>query len=142
IADLTNAHFGWFWREYLGKEWPRAANAPPIPNESEAFGDTPSWGALGLRFGIADGSETDRCQFSTATGEHLIQVQPTRFHFNWQRRERSYPRYLAVKSMFQTYFETFQRFLADAQLGRVEPNLWEVTYVNHIPQDTIRSELS
>jgi len=133
ILDFTNAHFGWFWREYLGKKWVKTSNAPPIPDQFEAFGDEPTWGALGIRFGVADGSETARCQFSTESGEHLIQAQPSRFHFNWQKREQHYPRYLAVKKEFRTHYDTFKRFLADAKLGSVQPKLWEVTYVNHIP---------
>ena len=142
IPDLTNAHFGWFWREYLGKDWTKTTNAPPIADQFETFGDEPTWGAMGIRFGITDGSETGRCQFSTATGEHLIQVQPTRFHFNWQKREPTYPQYLAVKKLFRVHFETFRRFLADAGLDEVRPNQWEVTYVNHIPQEPLWSQPS
>jgi uncharacterized protein (TIGR04255 family) len=142
IAGLTNAHLGWFWREYLGKNWPKSSNAPPIPDEFETFKDQPSWGSLGIRFGIMDGSETGRSQFSTAAGEHLVQVQPSRFHVNWQKREQKYPRYLAVKKEFWEHFNTFKRFLADAGLDEVRPNQWEVTYVNHVPQGTLWNQPS
>jgi uncharacterized protein (TIGR04255 family) len=140
ILDLSNAHFGWFWREYLGKNWTQTRNAAPIQDQVEVFGDEPTWGALGIRFGVMDGSETARCQFSIATGEHLVQVQPGHFYFNWQKREQTYPRYLAVKKEFLSHFETFKKFVADAGLGEVRPRQWEVTYLNHLPQGDLWKE--
>ena len=149
VPDLTAAHFGWFCGEYLGKDWTKTSTAPAVPDQDEGFGDEPSWGVLGIRFGVADGSEPGRCQFSIETGEHLVQVQQSHFYFNWQKRDQRYPRYLAVKKEFLSHFETFKRFVADAGLskgsegaGTVRPGQWEVTYVNHLPQGELWKQTS
>ncbi len=66
----------------------------------------------------------------------IIQVQRDRFHHNWRRLKptEEYPRYRKVFQMFQTHFDTFQKFLEEHNLGGIIPRQYEMTYVNIIPQ--------
>jgi hypothetical protein len=71
----------------------------------------------------------------------MIQVQATRFHYNWQKRGQAYPSYHEVRKDFDSCFEKFRRFVTEAKdLGELQPNQWEITYVNHIPKGELWSE--
>ena len=45
LLNFTNAHFGWFWKQYLDPSWTKAANAPPVPDQHERFGERQAKGA-------------------------------------------------------------------------------------------------
>lgn len=68
-----------------------------------------------------------------ADGCAMLQLQPDRFVFNWCRKEgREYPRYATNQPKLFEQFNRFCEFVALHNLGKVKPNLCEVTYVNHI----------
>jgi hypothetical protein len=62
----------------------------------------------------------------------MIQVQATRFLYNWQQRDAVYPSYDKMRGEFDRLFADFCRFASEAELGEVVPNQWELTYVDHI----------
>jgi uncharacterized protein (TIGR04255 family) len=64
--------------------------------------------------------------------ERLIQIQRDWFAYNWRKRGGQYGRYEEGRSNFVSYFERFERFIEDLDLGKIEPKQCEVTYVNHI----------
>lgn len=134
VAGLTAPHSGWFWREHLGKGWDGVTTAPPIPDQFERFGDEQSWQSPGfLQLQLTDGSDT-RVRFTRDQGEQMIQLQPTRLHYNWQKRAGAYPHYANVRRSFCDYFEQFGRFLSEMGMGPLAVNQWELTYIDHIPQ--------
>ncbi len=132
LGGLTAAHLGWFWKQYLGPEWDSATNATPIPDQFELFVEQ-QWQLLQpLRILLGDGTDTGRIQLSSDQGERMIQLQPTRFHYNWQKRQGIYPRYENVRKTFDEHFRAFGEFADQAGIGPLEPNQWEVIYVDHI----------
>lgn len=138
LAGLTSAHLGWFWKQFLGPEWDSALNATLIPDQFERFGEQQQWQSVGqLRILLDDGTATRRVQLSRDQGERMIQLQPSRFHYNWQNRGGVYPHYESVREAFDEQFRAFGDFAAQAGIGPLEPNQWEVTYVDHI----VRGEL-
>ena len=64
----------------------------------------------------------------------LLQVQQTRFHYNWKRRDQSYPSFHGVLTEFDKQFTRFRNFLAASGQGELCPNQWELTYVDSIPR--------
>lgn len=81
---------------------------------------------------------TNRIQISNVTQDQMIQLQNGRLHFNWVGSSGAeYPRYPSVRAEFSSVFEHFIQYARDKGLGEVQPNQWEVTYVNHIPQGTV-----
>ena len=67
-----------------------------------------------------------------------IQIQNGRLHFNWLGQGGAeYPRYETVSNEFFSHLNRFKQFLAGLDLGGFKPNQWEITYVNHIPKETV-----
>jgi hypothetical protein len=64
----------------------------------------------------------------------MIQIQDTRFTYNWQRRANCYPSYAVTKRAFDETYGLFKQFVAQRGLPAPQENQWEVVYVNHIPK--------
>lgn len=135
LLNFTSGHLGWFWRECLGREWPRVVDAPPLPNQFETFekrhGTPPMFQ---VKLGAA--TRAPRLQISNQGGDRLIQVQQTRFIYNWQKKEGEaiYPSFTGMRAEFEGLFRYFHDFAVASDLGEVVPNQWEVTYVDQIPR--------
>jgi uncharacterized protein (TIGR04255 family) len=71
-------------------------------------------------------------QFINDTDDKVIQIQNTRFLYNWRKRESVSPRFHDLYPQFISHLAGFRDFLGAASLADVEPNQWEVTYINHI----------
>ena len=133
---FSSGHFGWFWREYLGKDWPTAADAPPLVDQFERFGDQLSWGIPGIQFAI-EPITSARLQLTNAGDDRVVQVQNSRFIYNWRKRHGTYPSYHQIRPEFDTQYANFCQFVADLGLGAVAPNQWEVTYIHHVSRGTL-----
>ncbi len=74
----------------------------------------------------------------------LIQIQKDRFIQNWRKREgeQDYPNFENVINPFKDNFSTFETSLRDWEIGTIEPNQCEVTYINHIPSGIGWSDFS
>ena len=130
LQKFTDAHAGWFWKNYLDKEWHNVQVAPKIDDQFERFGDEMRWGQTGA-FRIT-GPGPERLQIIRSDEERMIQIQDTRFIYNWKKQEGSYPSYDELLPEFQRTFSQFEKFAEEAGFGSLLPNQWEVTYVNHI----------
>jgi len=133
LGALTGSQLAAFWRQ-LGGDWPEVDFAPPLEEQSERFGDLPDLSKLRLRV-----MQEPRLRIRKVSGDRMIQVQNGRFHYNWigQQRE-TYPRYAdAVRPEFLEALRGFLGFVEANDLGEVNPNQWEVTYVNHLLKGTV-----
>ncbi len=75
-----------------------------------------------------------RAWFVSVDKTNLIQIQQDRFAFNWRRiDDKEYPRYEQVIAKFEENFRVFQEFFVVEELGELELNQREITYINHIP---------
>jgi uncharacterized protein (TIGR04255 family) len=133
LVNFTVGHFGWFWKSYLGSDWPKAEDAPVLMDQFEKFGDELSWGALGVQISIS-GNPPARLQITNAAGDRVIQIQNTRFIYNWRKRQNSYPSYTKCRSEFDQFFAKFRKFVGDAGLGELNLNQWELSYIDHVPK--------
>src|SRR5437870_1771805 len=100
LVGLTNGHMGRFWCQALGPEWKRAIDAPPIADQFEAFDGPSQWLVPNFQFLMRIPTPVSRLQISTEPGDQMIQIQPTRFHYNWQKKESEYPSYRHVRAKF------------------------------------------
>jgi uncharacterized protein (TIGR04255 family) len=143
VAGLSSAHLGWYWRSVLNAdEWTSIADAPVVEDQFERFGPpVPGWFS-NLKVTLSEGPTPDRVQILNERKDRLIQVQPTRFLYNWQKQSDDYPRYEKVKPEFHGAFEGFREFLNQARLKIGELNQWEVTYVNVVPPGPLWHEPS
>ena len=74
--------------------------------------------------------ESERTQIIRDGDDRMIQIQDTRFILNWRRGPGGYPSYSKLQDEFNESFGKFNAFAGEAELGAVQPNQWEVTYIN------------
>lgn len=143
LPRFTAAHAGIFWERYLPPDYTESTHASIIEDQFERFGDDMQWGPLidhGVR--IFSGSEPDRTQISTTSGDRMVQLQRTRFHLNWRKTNGEYPSYAVLKPEFLKRFAEFRELTVDKALGELAPNLWEVAYVNHLGKGDLWQDVS
>lgn len=134
LAGLTTGHFGWYWKNTLTPEWTQSATTTSLPDQFEEFEEAGLWRASGIPFSFVPPDDPGRFQVFSADDERAIQVQRTRFFYNWRRRALPYPRHVEVRRAFLAHLAEFQGFLSLAGLGTLAPNQWEISYVNHFPK--------
>jgi uncharacterized protein (TIGR04255 family) len=137
IPGLGAGHLGAFWRE-LGGEWPNVEDAPALSPQFERFGEENALPFFaGLRLQLMPRPEV-RLQIRNSSKDRMVQVQNGRLHYNWLRQgEAEYPSYGKVKEEFDKAVARFSLFLEREQLGKFQPNQWELTYIDHIPRGTL-----
>jgi uncharacterized protein (TIGR04255 family) len=132
IPSFTSAHLGWYWREFLGKHWTRTQETMPLVDQFESFGEQSRLPFPTIRTTMRPSMPGPRVQFVNEADDRVIQIQSTRFLYNWRKREAIYPRFKDLYPEFTTELRHFREFLRSASLGDVSLNQWEITYVNHI----------
>jgi len=88
----------------------------------------------GLPGGISIRTEplAERHQILRDDHERMIQIQDSRFIYNWKKGDDDYPSYGTLLPEFSRQFANFQQFAKDAGNEGLQINQWEVTYVNHL----------
>ena len=136
LKRLTNGHLGAFWK-MLGSDWPNASDALPIATVHERFGAESTWRELGAQLTLTQ-HPGSRIRIRNENNTRMVQAQNGRLHLNWLRQgESEYPRYEKIRPEFDSLWRKFQEFIRDEALGDLQPNQWEVTYVNEIPKGTV-----
>lgn len=139
IPELSNGHLGWFWREMLS-EFPNSDDVPPIERDIGPFGEVPlGFPALGIRPVTGQA----RLRMTSADGTKMVQVQNGWLVVNWMKKgDSDYPGFTGVKALFDRTRACFDSFLKSQSLGVIRPNLWEVTYIDHVPMGTVWGSLA
>lgn len=121
LAGFRTADYGLFWSR-LGAEFNETLDKPVIGDVASLAQD--EWFPL------------PRVWFVHRNTEHLIQLQPNRFYFNWRlsAAKNPYPRFEVLKPLFESYLTKFGSFVAERGLGEIKASGFELSYVNHIPQ--------
>jgi uncharacterized protein (TIGR04255 family) len=75
-----------------------------------------------------------RLWFVREDESELIQFQSDRFLHNWKRHQQDarYPRYEPIRERFFEEISDVMSFLKNSEIGSLDPNQCEVTYLNHI----------
>jgi uncharacterized protein (TIGR04255 family) len=130
LADLKAAHLGRFWERLGPVEWPETTDEPPIPDQFESF-EKPRWAATPTpKLRLATAPLVGRAQFRNASGERLVQLQPTRLHLNWLKTEKFKPSYGDLIQEFLNVLDSLVEFVRVSNLGALKINHWELTYVD------------
>ena len=137
LQGFTNAHLGAFWAFLKTDAWPNTADAPLLAPQYEKFSERAKWSMLRSAFTLTQDNAA-RIQFTSRDKDRMVQLQKSRLHLNWLGRGgKEYPRYSSMRGDFVDVINAFCAFVADAGLGEVKIDQWEVTYVNHIMQGTV-----
>ena len=131
LADYSAAHAGWFWRENLGPRFDVAKEASRLEDQFERFGDDVRWAPPGGLF-VRPVHQPDRIQIINGLDDRMVQIQDSRFIYNWRKRDAGYPSYEKLKPEFLAKLTEFEAFTQARGLGKIEQNQWEVTYHNQI----------
>lgn len=134
IPGFTNAHVGWYWKEFLSQEWASIREVPRLNEQFERFDEELKWLPSGGRLSIKAHPESERNQLVRDDNERMLQIQDSRLVYNWRKNSDSYPSYKKVLAEFQAEFTSFKKFCKKAGFGDLVLNQWEITYVNHIPK--------
>ena len=130
-------HVGVFWKTLSGS-WSVQDEVPPVEPVFEAFPANLPWGQLGVR--LSASPPQLRVRLVNDARDRMIQIQNGRLHLNWLSGSGGrYPRYEAMADEFASLVESYSAFLEGEGVGPVQPNQWEVTYVNHLPQGSVWS---
>lgn len=145
IEGFGTVALGAYWKT-LDSQWSTVEDALPIADQFEEAGRAGQIRhALNLQMVLGSQPSTSpystRLRISNAANDRMIQVQNTRFHFNWiGHRADVAPAYLHFRESmeeFESRLAHFSQFLNDESLGKILPNQWEITYVNHIPKQDL-----
>lgn len=134
LSKLTSGHFGRFWNE-LGSDWTEPSDGPVLDDQFELF-DRPRWSAPdAIRVRLEPVRLPGRFLVEHRSKDRLIQVQTSRLHLNWRKRDESYPSYDILISEFESALSRFTTFSKENGLGSLALNQWELTYVNSFTQE-------
>src|SRR5260221_1257895 len=128
IAKLLAPHLGILWSKFRS-EYPTCLEVDTLLPVVEHF-DAEETGAPD--FSVAS---LPRMWFVSKDQNAIVQVQRDRLLHNWRKVRPSdeYPRYSVVKEKFSQRCQEFLTFLAENELGGLDPIQFEMTYLNHIP---------
>src|SRR5258708_26531378 len=141
LLGFSTAHAGWFWKSHLKLpgNWNKIAEASRLEDQFERFGPDDMWAQLGIR--VTPVGESQRIQIIRDDDERMVQVQDSRIVLNWRKQSGGYPSYESLIPDFRTANSHFDQFAQESGFARLEPNQWEVTYVNHIPRGDLWKDL-
>ena len=122
LERLMIPHIGLFWGS-IQKEFPNCEHAAPL-----SFDPSSSDTATGL--------PVPRVWLINRPGDRLIQIQRDVFFYNWRQRDenRPYTRHTNIAKSFYRYFNLFDTFIRDNNIGQISIKEVELTYINQIIQ--------
>jgi uncharacterized protein (TIGR04255 family) len=129
LRQMSNGHLGLFW-ERVRDAFPISSDAVPIEPKVERFGpDIQRVRLPHLRVGMAPAAS--RLRMESPDQHSMLQIQNGRLVFNWMRlADGEYPRWAVVRPRFDSALRELESLVADEKLGAIEPDQWEVVYVN------------
>jgi uncharacterized protein (TIGR04255 family) len=133
LAKLQVPHIGAFWERIGRVEFPECQEMPPLPHIVEDYDKLPHRSAI-LSIEKFDRPPLPRIFFISKEKNRLIQVQRDRLLQNWRKLEvgAEYPRYDCLFPQFVELWRVFSDFVKGLSVGSLEPDQYELTYVNHI----------
>lgn len=130
LTGFTVSHFGQLWECFKADGYDACQDKSPLFPAIERFDVSGT-----AEHQMLPDPLLPRVWFLHRDGTGIVQVQRDRFLHNWRRArlEDEYPRYHELKRMFKIHYGKFSRFVAENELGSIQPSQCEITYVNHIP---------
>lgn len=112
-------------------EYPNCKEVSPLQQTIEGFEKSPE---VSIR--VSDTPPLPRIWFLHKNDNSIIQIQQDRFLHNWRKNlpEDEYPRYPKVIKIFKDHLSIFLNYIKETEIGPIQPNQYEMTYVNHISQ--------
>jgi len=132
---LTQAHLGAYWATQR-ERFPVVHSTQGLPAINEEFAGGQSWLPPSLLLALSEEPDT-RVQMTSADKVWVQQVQANRLVVNWRRGDDpagEYPRFTKTLERFLECWSDWNGFLESVELPPVKASIWEVVYVNRIPE--------
>lgn len=134
LERLTAGHYGLFWKS-LGSDWPESSDRLPLEDQFELFDASPGSRLPVFQLRLEPLASPGRLMIEHKDKDRLIQIQPTRFHLNWRKQVGGvYLSYKHLIAEFEAMYAAFAAFVERERLGRLDPNQWELTYIDAFPK--------
>ena len=133
IKGFSSVHAGLFWGRIRG-EFARFEEHGTLPETFELFGGLSGRDKSTPSFELLNSPPVPRYWFIN-DDTRLLQVQQNKLFQNWRKTgpNVTYPHYEDICRDFQSSVAKFEGFLRDEDLGELNCNQCEVSYINHIP---------
>ncbi len=127
LKGLQTAHYGRFWS--LNPEYARTEDQVPILENP--------FGGFSLEASLLP--PLRRVFFVTQDNNYVMQLQPDFFAHNWRKvkAEDQYPSFEKAKDMLVSQWKKFKEFVEDEKLGQISVTRYDVTYVNHLAEESM-----
>lgn len=126
LDKLAAPHFGLFW-ESKKEQFPQFQQVPPN---------------LAAEQGLDVASIPIRCWFLSQDNRSLLQLQHNSFFFNWRTGspggQNDYPKFHKLYPAFKEQLFDVQSFFEKSEIGRLEVQNFELTYVNLIEESSLK----
>lgn len=131
LEALLAAHIGLLWQRFQ-PEYPFCDDFVPIAPRIEVFGKL----NIEPKLELSNIPELPRVWFINDDETKIVQIQRDRFVHNLRKVsvESEYPKYSTILKAFQNYLANFDDFLAETEIGQIQPLQYELSYINQIPQ--------
>jgi uncharacterized protein (TIGR04255 family) len=135
LESFLTPQMGLLWDRFR-KRFPKIEQQPTLAHEIERRGTLAQQQQPTFRFVEATSVLTPRLWMISADGTELLQLQQDRFVRNWRRYHDGravYPEYVEnLRPRFVDDVKEFLSFLKAENLGDIQFDQCDLTYVNHI----------
>lgn len=131
--ELRTVHLGDFWQA-IRDRYPVFEDQAPLAN----IFDDDDRGVRVEQDHFINVPPLRRVFFVDAAKNFLLQVGDSRFLANWRKLRDSdaYPRFDAAYTRLTEGWDRFREYASRNELGTIRLNQYELTYINHIPDET------
>lgn len=143
LKELKSPHMGAFWEKIGRADFPECEEMSPLVHVVETY-DQPVSKSSTVTIEKLDLPPLPRLFFITKEKNNLIQLQRDRFLQNWRKLQEGteYPRYKQLFPQFLKAWQLFNDFVEELNIGQLEPDQYELTYINHIRKGDGWTDLS
>jgi uncharacterized protein (TIGR04255 family) len=130
LQGYKTLHGALLWNDKFRSAYPRFVEQPSLEPSFEVFSPQEP----GARFEIKQMPmpPLPRLWFINDQDTELVQIQANRFIRNWRGEGENYPRYETLRESFFSDFQTIDEFFKSWNIGSMQPNQCEITYVNRL----------
>jgi uncharacterized protein (TIGR04255 family) len=141
LPKYSVAYQGLLWAKYFRHDFPHIEEKSCLEQMDERFGEK-SFSVPNVRWRISDRPEAPRIWARSVDGNHVVQIQRDAVLTNWLKQESDdqYRHYASRRDDFVNKLKLVSRFFEEEEIGDLEPTSCLMTYVNHIPLESISDE--
>jgi hypothetical protein len=132
LNGFHSGHFGLLLSECLNRDdWELRPDAPLQPRFTERFDSV----FLNPPVELAEVDATpSRMVLASKDGHRILHFQPDQLSMTFRRKSEDCPTYVDVRKEFGQVLAKATQFVNDQGIEPLAADLWELTYVNVIPQ--------